>query len=535
MEPPSEKTVNQDANQAINALEALGYKQELHRSFSLLGMIGFSFSIVTCWTALSGTFTVGISSGGPPVMVWSWIGVTVAALAVALSFAEFCTIFPLSGGQYSWVAALAPPSWARGLSWVTGWFMLIGLVGVSAVNNFICAGFILGMANLVNPEYVIERWHNVLVTYLVCLFFGGVNTFAPRLFNGLSMFLLVLNIVSFLSVTITLVATCKSYSTPHFVFSEFRNETGLSPALGTIAGLLQSFYGMCCYESPAHMVEEMRNPTRDAPVAIVSSVILGGVTGFVFLVACFFCVGDYDSVVSTSTGSPVIQILYNSTESKAGTCILATLITTICLFAANSLMAETSRSIYAFSRDHGLPFSKTFSKIHAKFQVPVAGILLAMVCQAILNTIYVGSYTGFNTVASIATEGFYVSYLLPILARLVSQLGYGHKFQWHPKYNLGRWSIPINVFAALFLSFASITFNFPSAGPVTGDNFNYCSAAVGAIMAISTLAWIMDGRKNFTIPNFSRVIDAHERGSPSPEGSIAAVGNEAEKLRTSGL
>ena len=29
-------------------------------------------------------------------------------------------------GQYSWVAVLAPPSVARGLSYVTGWFMLTG-------------------------------------------------------------------------------------------------------------------------------------------------------------------------------------------------------------------------------------------------------------------------------------------------------------------------------------------------------------------------------------------------------------------------
>jgi hypothetical protein len=30
---------------------------ELKRNFSLVGMIGFSFSIVTCWTALSGVLS----------------------------------------------------------------------------------------------------------------------------------------------------------------------------------------------------------------------------------------------------------------------------------------------------------------------------------------------------------------------------------------------------------------------------------------------------------------------------------------------
>ncbi|KAK4989782.1 hypothetical protein LTR50_002956 [Elasticomyces elasticus] len=50
------------------ALEKLGYQQELKRSFGLVGMVGFSFSIVTSWSALSGVLVIGAESGGPPVM-----------------------------------------------------------------------------------------------------------------------------------------------------------------------------------------------------------------------------------------------------------------------------------------------------------------------------------------------------------------------------------------------------------------------------------------------------------------------------------
>ena len=46
-------------------LEKLGYQQELKRSFGLLGMIGFSFSIVTSWTALGSVLIIGVESGGP--------------------------------------------------------------------------------------------------------------------------------------------------------------------------------------------------------------------------------------------------------------------------------------------------------------------------------------------------------------------------------------------------------------------------------------------------------------------------------------
>lgn len=60
-------------------------------------------------------------------MVFSFIGVSLLTLAVAIPMAEMCSMYPVAGGQYSWVAALTPPRFARGLSYATGWFMLIGM------------------------------------------------------------------------------------------------------------------------------------------------------------------------------------------------------------------------------------------------------------------------------------------------------------------------------------------------------------------------------------------------------------------------
>lgn len=121
-----QKSLGDDLRE-VTVLEQLGYQQELKRSFGLLGMIGFSFSIVTCWTALSGVLIIGVVSGGPLVMIYSWIGICLFSLAVAYSMAEICSAYPVAGGQYSWVAVLAPPRVARGMSWITGWFMITGM------------------------------------------------------------------------------------------------------------------------------------------------------------------------------------------------------------------------------------------------------------------------------------------------------------------------------------------------------------------------------------------------------------------------
>ncbi|KAL4749826.1 hypothetical protein BDW72DRAFT_213868 [Aspergillus terricola var. indicus] len=434
------------------ALEHLGYKQELRRSFSLLDMIGFSFSIVTCWTALSGVFIIGVKAGGPPVMVFGWIGVCVVTLTVALSMAEMCSRWPVS----------------RQLSYITGWFMLTGILAMGAVNNSVASNFIFGQANLVFPGFTIERWQTVLVTYAVALSALLVNIFAPHLLNRLSRMILIWNICSFIIITITLLATNRHKQSAPFVFQDFQNFTGFGQAMATIIGILQSFFGMCCYDAPSHMTEEMTHPSRDAPKAMIMSVGLGAVTGF--------------TTAASTTGVPVIQIFYDSTNSKVGACFMASMMTLLVLICSVSLIAEGSRSFFAFSRDCGLLFPTALSKVTRKRHIPLNAILATTLMQMAFNSIYFGTVTGFNTIISIATTGFYISYALPLFARLLGYLS-SHKISsthFTGPFSLSLpLSLPLNALGLLFLLFAFVTFNFPSEAPVDDENMNYTSAAIG--------------------------------------------------------
>ncbi|KAJ5405509.1 hypothetical protein N7465_006793 [Penicillium sp. CMV-2018d] len=481
-------------------LENLGYEQELERSFGLVGMIGFSFSVVTSWTALSGVFIVGVTSGGPPVMVFSFLGVSLLTLAVAIPMAEMCSMYPVAGGQYSWVAALAPPKIARGLSYVTGWFMLIGLLAMGATNNSIASNFVLGMANLTFPEFEIQRWQTVLVAYLVAFLSAAVNLWGSHFLHRISRAILIWNVASFVIVTATILAMNDHKQPASFVFQDFQNGTGFSTGMAAIIGVLQACFGMCCYDAPSHMTEEMKSASKEAPKAIVLAVILGAVTGFAFLVTLCFCIGDIETTANTSTGVPVIQIIYDSTGSKVATCILSSLISVIVIVAGNNILAEGSRSVYAFARDNGLPFSKFFSKVESKSHVPVNAVLLTLVVQLALDAIEFGTTTGFETVIAISTEGFYLSYAMALFSRLA---GYytGHVTKLDGPYSFSvPVSITLNIIGLLFLLFAAITFNFPSENPVTHQSMNYTSAAIGVVALISVITWITTGRKQFSGP-----------------------------------
>ncbi|KAJ5731918.1 hypothetical protein N7493_003399 [Penicillium malachiteum] len=484
------------------ALEHLGYQQEFKRSFSLFDMVGFSFSIVTCWTALSGVFIIGVEAGGPPVMIFGWIGVCAVTIFIALAMAEMCARWPVAGGQYSWVALLAPPRVSRQLSYITGWFMIIGILAMGSVNNSVASNYILGQANLVFPSYTIQRWHTVLVAWGTGIFALGVNIFMPHALHRLSRMILVWNLGSFVIIIITLLATNDHKQDADFVFKDFRNMTGLGAAMATIVGILQSFFGMCCYDAPCHMTEEMTHASRDAPKSIILAVGMGGVTGFFFILTLCFCMGDIESTANSTTGVPVIEIFYHSTQNKAATCIMASMMTVIIIVASVSLIAEGSRSVYAFARDQGLPFSKVWAKVEPRQKIPLYAIFLTLFVQLALNAIYFGTETGFETVISIATTGFYVSYGLVLLSRLL-----GYLFSHHTSTFTGPYALPVsvsivfNTIGLVFLSFASITFNFPSEAPITSSSMNYTCAAIGLVILLSFVTWFTSARHHFTGPS----------------------------------
>lgn len=65
-------------------------------------------------------------NGGPPTLIYGTIFAIVGVLATTASLAEMASFAPTSGGQYHWVAMLAPNRSSIFLSWLTGWISTIG-------------------------------------------------------------------------------------------------------------------------------------------------------------------------------------------------------------------------------------------------------------------------------------------------------------------------------------------------------------------------------------------------------------------------
>lgn len=90
---------------------------------------------------------------------------------------------------------------------------------------------------------------------------------------------------------------------------------------------------------------------------MIATAIINGALGFIML--CTFCmlVGNVEEILATPTGQPFIQVFYNVTKSKAGTSAMTSILIVMAIFGCVTNVATSSRQVWAFARDKGLPFS----------------------------------------------------------------------------------------------------------------------------------------------------------------------------------
>lgn len=243
----------------------------------------------------------------------------------------------------------------------------------------------------------------------------------------------------------------------------------------------------------------MVRPEVGVPRAMLGSLILNGAMGFAFLLATLYCMGDISTAVSTTTGFPIIQIFYTITGSLAGASAMTTAIIVMATLATIPLVTSAARTLWAFARDSGLPFSRILSHVDAKRGIPTIAVLTTTFFLALLGLLNIASTTAFNAILSLAVVGLYISYLLPTVLILWRRLAKPETLPYGP-FKLGRLGVPINIIAIIYTVFACVFLLFPPYQPITPQNFNYASVVLGGVLLLSALYWFWKGRKVYNGP-----------------------------------
>jgi amino acid transporter len=118
--------------------------------------------------------------------------------------------------------------------------------------------------------------------------------------------------------------------------------------------------------------EEIKNASETLPRSITTGVAVNGILGFVMVVTLCFTVNDVNAVIATPTGYPFIQVFFNTTQSYTATNVMTTIIIAVLISGVISVIATSSRQLWSFARDGGLPFSSTIAIVSGEFISPLS-------------------------------------------------------------------------------------------------------------------------------------------------------------------
>ena len=411
---------NTHMNEDEKVLHGMGYAQELSRRMGPFQSFAISFSIICIISGGFGSFPIGLSSGGPFSLTIGWIIGSIYAMVVAASLGQIASSYPTAGSLYHWSSILGGRFWG----WATAYMNLLGLLFViPAVNVFLylitrdllCAG-VLG--------WDVSSWTNT--TQIIAV---GVITAAQALLNhfGIKLTTMLTDFSGYLILVVTLLLiTLFVMAAPHFDISRaftLVNNTGdaggnVAPQYGTLMaimiGLLYPLFTITGFDASAHTAEETVDARNTVHKGMLHSVFWSGVFGLILILAMIMAIPDLTVAAKSGWSSFNNLFIAAILPSFLGKILLIGVIISnfLCALAA---VTSTSRMIYAFARDGGLPFSNVLASVNPTYRTPVAAIWFSAIVAVVLTAIT----TPLNAFAALSTGCamyLYISYAMPIVA-----------------------------------------------------------------------------------------------------------------------
>ncbi len=433
MAPPGGPT------QDDHELERLGYAPELKRTLDLLASFSIAFSYISPVVGVYTLFGYGLSTGGPAYL-WSLPVVVLGQLLVALVFSELAVTYPLAGALYQWARRLAGPRFGWFVGWIYGWALMItiaaidlgaapylaSLLGIEATRT---STVLLAAALLVLHTFI--NYEGVRGTAIITKVGLATEVVATLLIAGALL----------LSGELQPLSTLFSRQTPGGV-------AGGTEMLAACLAMAWIFFG---FESAADVAEEVVDPARRIPRAMILSLLGAALVTFVLVVALILATSNLAAVAADPARTiPMILEAHLGPVALRGLLILLMFAFLSCAGAAQ---AAAARLLYSYARDGMLPGSGWLRRVSTGHRVPANATLFTAVLAALmigLTYVDLGRVNVNALVVSYAVVGIYLSFQAIVAARLVAGLR-----GWRPRtgpglFSLGRWGMPVAAVALLY-------------------------------------------------------------------------------------
>jgi urea carboxylase system permease len=437
-------------------LRSLGIKPELRRTLGFLSNFAIAFSFISVSTGSYGNFGVGIGLGGP-AFFWSWPIVIIGQTLVALVFAELASHFPVAGSIYQWSKRLSN----RTLGWFTGWFyfwaQVVTVTAVAVIVAFVIDGIhgpVGDVPFLDSPDPTGITTMFTFISLMTLVVTTMINAFGVRLLSFLNNLGVATEIIGMFVFALILLFFA-NHQSPAILFDTGGAEaaTGGSYFPAFLLGMFMALFIVYGFDTAGTFGEETIDASRQAPRGVLTSILISGAVGAVFLLGVILAIPSIpDAMAEGQAGgfpiaTTIIAVL--QTELFAGITlgelylfvILASVF--VCTLA---IQGAATRMMFSMSRDHHLPLGSLWGQVNKTFKTP-ANAAIAVGVLAALPILVVGPLGGFYM--SIAATGLiYLSYFLCNLGVLIARRrGWPRERAW---FNLGRWGMLINILALIW-------------------------------------------------------------------------------------
>lgn len=280
------------------------------------------------------------------------------------------------------------------------------------------------------------------------------------------------------------------------VFTTFTNGGWDSVGGSALVGITSGILPLLGADAAVHMSEELRDAGKMLPRTMIWSTVFNGALGWVMIITFCFCIGNVDQVLASPTGYPYMQVYYNATQSTRGATAMIVFVTFMSIFSNLTMVATTSRQLYAFARDQAVPFSPWLSRV--TWNLPVNSIVVTFFTSVLLSLINTGSAAALNSITSLATSSLLSSYICCIgcitWRRLMKRPLPASKF------SLGRYGLAINIVSEIFLIIIFILAFFPAVPRPSAVDMNWSILIYGATVAFSLVYHLFYGRHKYVGP-----------------------------------
>jgi amino acid transporter len=490
-------------------LAELGYKQELSRSWSSFTNFAISFTIISILAGTFTNFSFAWQNGGPAGIAFGWPIICALIMMVGFSMAELTSAYPTAGGPYWWANELGGKGW----SWMTGWFNIVGLVGVVAGVGYgtaIFLNFLLSLysvdifgVNFADTQHVLGETFGLFV--LILAVFTMLNVFADRalaLVNNISVGWHLLGVAIVIGL---LIFVPDHHQSADFVFTQTINNNGAfggsTTALGfwllvVPVGFILTMYTETGYDASAHTAEETRGAAIAAAQGIWRAIFYSALIGWVLLLAFLFAANDVGAV---NDGAGFVGAIFTSSMDSWAAKLIILIATIGQLFCGTACLTSASRTWYAFSRDRAIPGWAIFRRVN-RDRVPFNGVIAVAVFALIISIPALFGKNNipfaFFAITGICTVGLYIAYIIPIYLRLRA----GDRFKPGP-WTLGSRYKVVNSIALLFgvLMVFSLDLPYTPTGLPWKDGFdatvvNYTPLAI--VIPLIFGVWYLISAKN---------------------------------------